>query len=110
MQVRAVSQAVMIAWGETMVKGRKGVRKDCVSPREDQGLGVSDSCLGGSEALDEGNAINVQGLDIIAGYPNLGLASVLFKTQEAAERILSQGGLQQGVALELDTRLKGFSP
>ncbi len=109
MQVRAVSQAVMIAWGETMVKGRKGIRKDCVSPREDQGLDISDSCLGGSDAL-EGNAINVQGLDIIAGYPNLDLASVLFKTQEAAERILSNGGFQQGVALELDTRLKGFSP
>ena len=93
-----------------MVKGRKGVSKDCVSPRNGGGGRIpSESCLSGSEALD-GRTINIQGLDIIAGYPNLDLASVLFKTQGAAARILSQGGYQKGVALELDTRLKGFSP
>lgn len=92
-----------------MVKGRKGVSKDCISPHNaGESNGGINSCLS-SPPLD-GHAINIQGLDVIAGYPNLDLASVLFKTQGAAARILSQGGYQQGVALELDTRLKGFSP
>jgi len=51
----------------------------------------------------------MQGLDIIAGYPNLELASLLFQTQGAASRVLHTGGYQQGVAVQLTSRLKGFS-
>lgn len=91
----------MIAWGETMVKGRKDVNCMAVS---------SSSICKDTVAIDHGEpSLNIQGLDIISGYPNLELAGVLFETQGAASRLLNQGGYQQGIAMQLDSRLKGFS-
>jgi len=105
--VRCVTQAVMVAWGETMVKGRRGL--SCRTTRQ--------GAEGGAACADEGDAdegaggagLNIQGLDIIKGYPNLELASLLFETQGAASRVLHSGGYQQGVATQLTSRLKGFS-
>lgn len=106
--VRAVTQAVMVAWGETMVKGRQGLA--CRStPKSTAGevLGVGSpapGCRTTAEPALEEPSLNMQGLDIIAGYPNLELASLLFQTQGAASRVLHTGGYQQGVAVQLTPR------
>ncbi|EFN58050.1 hypothetical protein CHLNCDRAFT_50739 [Chlorella variabilis] len=117
--VVALTQAAMVAWGETMVRGTGGsggsggssVRNSSSNGRDApprSGSGSGDAAESGTQALPPRLRM---GLDsdgnIVAGLASWDAASRLFATSEQAQALLAGSG-GGGAAADIDIRLKNF--
>ena len=100
--VRELTQAMMVAWAETMVRGAGGAQQP--DP------GSSSSNGGGDAPPPPPSALRV-GLDadgnVVAGVASFDAARALFASEAAARALLAAGS--GGERLRVSTRLKNFS-